>query len=56
MADLKKWHVCIKVFFKLGKNVTETFKTLKVCFGWQPMGKTEVSEWFSKIQKECDPY
>jgi hypothetical protein len=41
MADLKEQHVCITVFFKLGRNVTETSETLKVCFGWQPMGKTK---------------
>jgi hypothetical protein len=50
MADLKEQHVCIKFCFKPGKNVTETFKMLKVCFGKQTMGRTQVLEWSSKFK------
>jgi hypothetical protein len=32
-TDLKEPHVCIKFWFKLGKNTTETYIMLKVAFG-----------------------
>jgi hypothetical protein len=50
MADLKEQHVCIKFCFKQGTNDTETFKMLKVCFGKQIVGRTQVFEWFSKFK------
>jgi hypothetical protein len=43
--------VCIKSGFKLRKNATETFEMLlKVRFREQKMGRTQVSEWFSKFK------
>jgi hypothetical protein len=42
--------MCIKFYFKLGKDATETFKMLKACFGEQTMGRTQVFEWFSNFK------
>jgi hypothetical protein len=33
--------------FKVGKNATETSEILKVAFGEQTLGRTQVVEWFS---------
>lgn len=41
MSDLKEQHICLKFFFWLGKNATETLEMLKVAFGEQRMGRTQ---------------
>jgi hypothetical protein len=51
MADLEK-ELVWKLFLRLGKNATETFKMLKVAFGEQTMWRTQVlsdflSEWYN---------
>jgi hypothetical protein len=52
MADLEEQHICLKFFFWLGKNATETLEMLKVVFREQRMGRTwsfgvvfQVCEW-----------
>jgi hypothetical protein len=55
MADLKDQSVCIKLCFKLGKNVTETLKMLKVHFAEQTMGRTLRLEQFSKFKSGTTP-
>jgi hypothetical protein len=52
MADMKVQYICIKFYFKLKKNAMGTFENVKVCFGEQTVGRTYISEWFSKV-KSC---
>ena len=47
-GDLIQQHIYTKFCFKLGKNTIGTFRMLKVAFGEQTVGRTEVFEWFSK--------
>jgi hypothetical protein len=40
MADLKEWHVCMKLCFTLRQNAMENFKTSEAPFGEQIMERT----------------
>jgi hypothetical protein len=44
MTDLTERHVYITSAPNWRKNTTETFKILKVAFGEQIMGRTQLSE------------
>jgi len=47
---LKEQHICIEFCFKLEKNTTEIFEVMKVAFGEQTVGRSQVFEWFSKFR------
>jgi hypothetical protein len=50
VADLKELHVCVKFCFKQRKIGMETVKMMKVAFGEQTVGRTQLFEWFSKFK------
>lgn len=50
MADLKQQRLCVTFCFKLEKNATETFEMLKVAFGEQAIGRTQVFEWSCRFR------
>jgi hypothetical protein len=43
-------HVCIKFYVKLGKSATERIKMLHEAFGEHSLGRTAVSEWYSRFE------
>lgn len=42
MTDFTEWHVYISTAPNWRKNTTETFKVMKVAFGKQLMGRTQL--------------
>ena len=62
MADLEEQNICMKFFFWLGKNTTETLEMLQVVFGEQRMGRTcsfdvvfQVHEWHALCWRWWSP-
>jgi hypothetical protein len=49
MAKLEKQHVCIN-FDPPGEGCLETSEMMKVAFGGQTVGTTQVCEWFSQFK------
>jgi hypothetical protein len=47
MAYLKQQQISIRYSFKVGRNAAGTSEMLKVAFGEQTLGRTQVVEWFS---------
>jgi hypothetical protein len=47
MVDLKEQHICMKFCFKLRKTASEMHEMLKIAFGDNAMGRTQMFEWFS---------
>ena len=41
--------ICIKLRFKLGKPVKETYQLFQQVYGEDAMGRTQVFEWFSQF-------
>jgi len=50
MADFKENHICNKFGIKVVKNAIGTFTEFKVAYIEQPMGRTQVFDWFSKFK------
>ena len=51
MCEKEEQRVCIKFCFKIGKTATETFELLKMAYGNDVMGRTQVYEWFGRFSQ-----
>jgi hypothetical protein len=47
MTDVKELRICIKLYLKIGKTVSETHRMLKEAFGDNALGQTQTYEWFA---------
>jgi hypothetical protein len=51
MTDLKEQGFCVRFCSKLRRTATKTHEMLKTAFGDSAMGKTQTSEWFSRLKR-----
>jgi hypothetical protein len=52
MVDVKEQRVCIKFYFKLGKNAAKTHQMIKQGFGDDALGQTQNYDWFKKAERQ----
>ena len=60
MCESTEQRICIKFCFKIGKTAPETYQLLQQAYSEDPVGRTQVFDWFRRFKEgrtsaESDP-